>query len=241
MTSRIAPRETPEPSEGRITMKQSQTQPKEGARENGRADGSFIRAMISGAWRFAVVSMGGFAVWAAGGKWFHAQAGEGGLYAACAVAFIALAGLLMHPLIEGSRPVRRFYGIFTPAFFAYALVWSACWFALGYGTGEWLGLLGGSAAFIALTRWRMKSRRPLLAAVLILFAAQSAGYFIGGKLMHFIASPAGAELMGALSKAQRGLIAKLAWGAIYGLGFGAGLGWAFHFFQNGPAEGRKQL
>src|SRR6267154_381292 len=75
--------------------------------------------VLQGAWRFAIVSIVGFAVWAFGGRWFRAHGGEPGLYAASTVVFIGFAGLLMHPLVHGRRPLARFYGVFIPAFLAY--------------------------------------------------------------------------------------------------------------------------
>jgi hypothetical protein len=63
------------------------------------------------------------------------------------------------------------------------------------------------------------------------FVAHSLGYFAGGKLMYFLSSPTGAELFNSLTKAELGTVAKLSWGLLYGLGFGAGLGYAFHVFQ----------
>jgi hypothetical protein len=55
---------------------------------------------------------------------------------------------------------------------------------------------------------------------------------MGGSAMQFLNSPTGAELFEYLSKAQLGAVAKLSWGLFYGLGFGAGMGYAFHAFQN---------
>src|ERR1043166_2107355 len=63
------------------------------------------------------------------------------------------------------------------------------------------------------------------------FPAHSLGYFTGGKLMYFLTSPTGAELFNSLTKAELGSVAELSWGLLYGLGFGAGLGYAFHVFQ----------
>ena len=225
------------------------------------------RSVLSGAWRFMLVSIGGFAVWAFGGKWFYKHGGEAGLYAVSAVTFIALAGLLMNPLVRGpafdkasdsamatsdgtaGRPWRlaRFYGVFMPAFLAYAIVWCGFWFWLRFGIGEWLGSLAGSVVFVAVTGLRLGSFRQFLAVSALFFATHSLGYFAGGKLMYFLPSPEGAKWLSALTKSQIGALAKLSWGVSYGVGFGAGLGFAFHMFQkpgsaanqNGSCEDRS--
>jgi hypothetical protein len=190
-----------------------------------------VGSVLQGAWRFAIVSIVGFAVWALGGSWFRAHGGEGGLYAASTVVFIGFAGLLMHPLVRCPRRILCFYGVFIPAFIAYAVVWCSFWFWLRYGAGEWLGSLAGSVAFVAVTGWHFGNLRPVAGVSVAFFAAHSLGYFAGGKLMHFLTSPTGTELFNSLTKAELGTVAKLSWGLLYGLGFGAGLGYAFHVFQ----------
>lgn len=206
--------------------------PNFGRRGSGDPLGSCpVGCVLQGAWRFAIVSIVGFGVWAFGGRWFRAHGGEPGLYAASTVVFVGLAGLLMHPLMRGPRRLLRFYGVFIPAFIAYAAIWCSFWFLLGYGAGEWLGSLTGTFAFVALTGWRFGNLRPVPGVSVAFFAAHSLGYFAGGKLMYFLTSPAGAELFNSLTKAELGTVAKLSWGLLYGLGFGAGLGYAFHVFQ----------
>ena len=196
--------------------------------------GCALSAVLDGAWRFTLVSIGGFAVWAFGGRWFYANVGEAGLYAVSAVTFIGLAGLLMHPLMKGPRCVRRFYGVFIPAFLAYSFVWCAFWFWLRLGAGEWLGSLAGSVAFVTLTGWRLGNLKGWLSASLVLFLTHSLGYFAGGKMMYYLTSTEGVQLFPALSQSQLGTFAKLSWGVSYGLGFGAGLGYVFHVFQRPP-------
>ena len=87
--------------------------------------------------------MAGFSVWAFAGRWLAAHVGMAGLYVACAIVFIALSGLTLHPLVRGPGSLVRFYKIFIPAFAAYAVAWSAAWFAFRFGLGEWLGSLAG--------------------------------------------------------------------------------------------------
>lgn len=190
-----------------------------------------IHSVLQGAWRFAIVSVAGFAVWAFAGNWFRAHGVEVGLYAATTVVFMGLAGLLMHPLVNGRRPIARFYGVFVPAFLAYAVVWCSFWFLMHFGVGEWLGSITGSFAFVAVAGWRFGNVPPVPKVSVVFFVAHSLGYFAGGKLMQFLTSPVGAELFNAMTKAQLGTVAKLSWGVVYGLGFGAGIGYAFYALQ----------
>jgi hypothetical protein len=69
-----------------------------------------VDSVLQGAWRFAIVSIVGFGVWAFAGRWFRTHGGEAGLYAASTVVFVGLAGLLMHPLVRGPSLVRVFTG-----------------------------------------------------------------------------------------------------------------------------------
>ena len=110
-------------------------------------------------------------------------------------------------------------------------MWCSFWFLLRFGVGEWLGSLAGSFAFVAVTGWRFGNLRPVPGVSVAFFTAHSLGYFAGGKLMQFLTSPTGVELFSSLPKAQLGTVAKLSLGLFYGLGFGAGLGYAFHVFQ----------
>lgn len=197
------------------------------------SDSRMPYAILRGAIGFAVVSVAGFAVWAFGGKWFYVHIGEAGLYAACTIVFIGLSGLFLHPLVWGPNALGRFYKIFVPAFFVYAIAWCACWFVLRFGWGEWLASIVGSICFVAMIALGFRNFHSFLKAATIMMVFHSAGYFIGGKLMHFLGSPAGAKYFTSLAQMQISLIAKLTWGLCYGLGFGVGLGYAFFIFQKG--------
>jgi hypothetical protein len=186
-----------------------------------------MRAMLRGSLGFAGVSLTGFSVWAVAGKWFYAHLGEAGLYGACLLVFLGVSGLLLPPLVVASPRLVRFYLVFIPAFLAYAVVWSGAWFTLHFGLGEWLGSLLGSIAFAAVVGWGFRNFRGFVAACAVLFCFHSAGYFLGGRLMYWLASPDAAHALPAFSKAQLSILAKLAWGLLYGLGFGAGIGFAF--------------
>jgi hypothetical protein len=191
-----------------------------------------IHAMLRGSVGFGIVSLAAFSVWAVAGKWFQARFGEAGLFCACALVFLGLSGPLLHRLVLGSGSLLRFYEIFLLAFVAYVVVWCAAWFILHFGLGEWLGSLLGTAAFVAVTGWSFRNYRGSLKAILILFGLHSAGYFLGGRLMYWLAGPTGSAMLVGVSRHGVSVLAKLAWGLLYGLGFGAGIGYAFHIFQH---------
>jgi len=194
-----------------------------------------FHALARGSLGFAAVSVAAFAVWALAGKWVHAHAGEGGLYLACALAFVIFSGLALHPLVRGPSSLARFYKIFIPAFVVYAIVWSAAWFALGFGWGEWLGSMFGSIALAMMIGRGFRTSRSVIKVAVILFALHSAGYFLGGMCMSSLMRMAHGPGAGR----NMALMAELAWGLIYGLGLGAGLGYAFFTFQNGLAPKTK--
>ncbi len=191
--------------------------------------------MALGAAAFTVVSLAGYSVWAFGGRWFYSNVGEVGMYAVIVLVFVALAGLLMHPLLVGPRRLVRFYSLFVPAFLAYAVVWSVAWFALRFGAGEWIGSLAGSIVFAVFVSWRLGQTSAAIWSAPILFVCHSAGYFAGGMLMAWLMGPSGTELFSGLTKSQLSTLAKLSWGLPYGLGFGAGLGAVFALAQRPAA------
>ncbi len=192
-----------------------------------------LAAALRGALGFAAVSLGGFAVWAFTGRWLGRQLGEIGFYAVCALVFLGLAGALLFPLVQGEHRVRRFYRVFVPAFLGYAVVWTICWMALKFGAGEWLGSFVGTLTFAVILGKCLGSRQGMFKVALVLFVAHSAGYFFGGFVYLRLAHPPVA--VAGLNKSQVALLAKLLWGICYGLGFGAGIGFAFDAFQNRAA------
>lgn len=165
-----------------------------------------MRPVLRGAIGFAAVSVAAFSVWAFGGR---AIGNEVLMYALIAAVFLGLSGLLLHPL-AGS--VRLFYLTFVPGFLAYAVAWSVIWFAWGNRLSEWLASAVGCAVFAVILGLRSPSRTPGVAVVL--FLAHSAGYFLGGDIYY-------------ATRSAEPILAKLAWGLCYGLGFGAGIGYAY--------------
>jgi hypothetical protein len=186
-----------------------------------------VRPILIGSLGFAAVSVAAFSLWAFGGRWFHSHGGDAAMYSAIAAAFLVLSGAILHTLICGERALARFYGAFVPAFFAYAVLWCLAWFVVKGATGEWLGSLSGSFAFAWVVTKRMGGRASIVITGLLVFAAHSLGYFTGGKVMYGILGGCCADFFSGWSREQIGVIAKLGWGLLYGLGFGAGIGMAF--------------
>lgn len=198
--------------------------------ENSQGSLTLARALATGGVGFTVVSLAGFGLWAFAGPWFYSHVGEAGLYAASTVVFLGLAGLLMHPLIEGVSKVIRFYKIFVPAFLLYAAVWCACWFAWRFGLGEWLGSLLGCAVFAVVLARSFHNWRPLPLMIIVLFLLHSAGYFAGSWTMNHL-KPDFIPALAQFSKQTIRTLAKLSWGVCYGAGFGLGIGYAFYTSQ----------
>ena len=167
-----------------------------------------------------MVSVAGFIPWAVFGRWLGQRIGEAGLYATCALVFIGLAGLLLHPLILGPGSLSRFYKLFGASFAAYSVAWIAGWMSLHGHPGSVAGLLAGTTVMGWMLVTAFEARGQLLKVIGALFVLNSLGYFIGGVLE------------GAIYP-HSALTAKLMWGVCYGLGLGAGLGLAFYLCQSG--------
>ncbi len=189
-------------------------------------------SIILGSLGFCVVSIAGFIPWAIFGRELGRSLGEAGMYAVCALVFIALAGLFLHRLIMGCGSLRRFYQLFPIAFGAYSIAWIAGWMALRGHPGSLVGLLAGTALMGWILTRAFDAQHALWPVVTALFLSNAAGYFIGGwaeaglmntRDLPFIENP--------LPRRSQMRIAMLAWGVFYGLGLGAGLGYAFHRCQ----------
>jgi hypothetical protein len=178
-----------------------------------------IRSVLRGSLGFAAVSVAAFSVWAFAGRGLTKSLGEAGFYAVVALVFLALSGIALCRLARGPRPLLRFSAAFVPAFAAYAAAWTACYFANRSTLGQGLASLAGTAVFAAVAGGVLGGLRAFPGAAVALFAGHTAGYFAGGAVYEVVP----------------GLAGKLGWGLLYGLGFGAGLGYAFHVFQR-PRE-----
>ena len=159
-----------------------------------------MKAVLRGALGFAAVSVAAFSVWAFFGKRLTGAIGGPGMYAAVAAAFLALSGFVFRP--------ARSYAAFLAGFAAYAVVWSAIWLSFHSRPAEWAASAAGTAAFAIPACLILGRPRSIPFAFAALFAGHSAGYFLGSIPYY----------------AWKTQPAMLAWGAIYGLGFGAAIG-----------------
>jgi hypothetical protein len=198
------------------------------------------QSVIVGGLGFGLVGLAAFAVWALGGHALADAVGEAGLYAACALVFIGLAGAVFSQLVIGPDGTRRIYGLFTLAFTAYAGVWSAAWFGLrGTLTAEVAGAVLGSAAMAAVLTRGFGAGREFLRVAAVLILLNALGYFLGEVWWRWLPGEGGAQLLGSFfNRPQRKLLAMLGWGALFGAFFGAGVGYAIHRCQ---AEVRTRL
>ncbi len=175
---------------------------------------SLRRGMIG----FTIVSVAGFVPWAVFGSWLNRHVGEAGMYAVCALVFLALTSPLLHRLIIGPGSVSRFYKLFGISFTAYSVAWIAGWMALRGHPGSIAGLAAGTMVMACMLVAAFDALRIVVKVFFALFVFNSVGYFVGGMSeAAFIKS--------------HPIAAMLSWGVFYGLGFGAGLGLAFHFCQ----------
>ena len=186
-----------------------------------------LRSTLHGCIGFAVVSIAAYSIWA----FVPRIAGsEIGMYALIALVYLGGAGLALCGLLHGENRLRRFYRLFLPAFFGYALLWSLAWFVIKGRPGEWIGSVAGTL-FFAFVAWKSLGRASgFWIAALMLFALHTLGYFIGGKWMYGILA-SGIE---GWAKPQVAIVAKLGWGFFHGLGFGAGIGFALGWWQRTP-------
>ena len=195
----------------------------------GQRGGGLARSVMIGMLGFGAASLLVFGSWAWMGRWLYGALGEAGTYAVWAVVFVAVAGAGLRRLLVVPVSWLRFLWFFLVAFGAYALVWSAVWFAQSTRLGEWLASLLGTLSFCVVLCWAFGAWRMLLRMALVVFVLHSAGYFAGGWLHAWVlGGTLPAEWLG---KAARADLSKLLWGAAYGCGFGAGLGYAFHACQ----------
>jgi len=188
---------------------------------------SLQKSLVIGIIGFTTVSLLGFLPWVLAGRWFYQNTGEAGLYVVCTCVFIAASGPLMHRLILGPGSLWRFYAVFTIAFLGYAVAWIGAWMILGGHTGSVVGLLLGTAWMGGILSWAFSASKTALPIISALFLLNSAGYFAGG--------PTDAVILGMEdiipTDTTRNALAHISWALLYGVGFGAGLGYAFHQVQ----------
>jgi hypothetical protein len=188
-----------------------------------------MHAILNGAWRFALVSVLAFGFWAVEAKILPRGFGEMWTFAGCLVFFVLFTELFMVKLVNEPNARAKFNRSFVPAFIVYAIIWSLFWFALHSGLGEWLGSAVGCAAFAGILGRQLAAKSGYTQVIALLIVTHAAGYFFGGKVFYMARNPP--EFFASWPKQDVWMLAKLLWGLFYGLGFGAGIGYAFHIFQ----------
>jgi hypothetical protein len=178
-----------------------------------------VPAAFRGALGFGLASLMVFGTVAYGERSMYQTLGLYGAYAAWTLLFIVPSAAALRSLVVDPARKRSFPVLFGAAFFLYAVGWMAGYFALRKNWGEQpaegvASLLG--SALLALTLAAGLRALPQFGRVFaLLFAANTAGYFVGGALYFALGRPVG----------------MLLWGVAYGLLLGAGLGAAIHLAQ----------
>ena len=171
------------------------------------------RAVIRGGIGFCLVSLVVFATVAYGERWTYARLGESGAYMVWTLTFIVLGGFVLGSVVEGR--LTRFYLLWGIAFFGYAGGWVCAYFIDRGVLGELVGSLLGSVLMTIVFALGFGAPRSILKLSLLLFIANSAGYFLGSAVNDYVGGRPG----------------MLLWGLIYGLFLGAGISAELYLLQ----------
>jgi hypothetical protein len=175
--------------------------------------------MLRGGIGFCFVSLVVFATVAVGERWLYARLGLLGAYIAWTLSFILLGGAVLGSLVgDTRRRLRKFYLLWGLAFFAYAAGWVFAYFTLRGTAGEWVGSLVGSVLMTIVFALGLSATRSIPKLAVLLFIANSAGYFLGSTINEYVGGRSG----------------MLLWGVVYGLFLGAGLGALLSLLQVKP-------
>ncbi|MGC4043934.1 MAG: hypothetical protein QM758_09065 [Armatimonas sp.] len=183
------------------------------------------RSLFVGAVGFCLASLVVFATVAFAERWMYARLGLAGAYTVWTALFILLGGAALRPLVlaqEAKRAGWRFFVLFALAFLAYAVGWIGAYFSLrGTALGEWAGSLVGSVLMGLVFAAGFGVLRVAVPLTIVLFVANSAGYFCGSWL----------------NGAVGGKVGMLLWGGVYGLCLGGGLGATLFLVQAATTRG----
>ena len=176
-----------------------------------------------GGFGFSVISLGIFATVAFAERWMYRNLGVPGAYLTWTILFMLFGGLVFSLLVVDTRKKFRSYALFGAAFLSYAVGWVAAYFILRGAIGEWVGSLAGSCLMALVIAAGFGALRSAATLSGLLFAANSAGYFLVSKINDLFGGPMG----------------MLLWGVLYGLFLGAGLGAALYVAQS--KRGRRAV
>lgn len=177
---------------------------------------SLSQSVMTGALGFAAVSLVVFSTVAFAERWMYANLGLLGAYLAWTALFIVLGGAVLGTLVDGRWALPKFYALFAAAFFAYAIGWVGAYFILRGVVGEWVGSLLGSIFMALVFAAGFGAMSAIMKISVLLFVANSIGYFLGSALNDYFGGREG----------------MLMWGAAYGLFLGAGIGAVLWFVQS---------
>jgi hypothetical protein len=173
-------------------------------------------AMIGSALGLAAVFAAGYSIWA-----FRIIRESALQYSVIAAIIFCLGGFVLRAAAVRRGAAWSFPVCFALGFIAYAVLWSAAWFALrGKYQADLIGAVAGLAAMLAILRAAFGGGRGFVMMFVVLLALHSAGYYLGGQLY----------------AAVKGTNGRLLWGVAHGLGFGAGLGFVLASLQRRPAS-----
>jgi hypothetical protein len=161
------------------------------------------------------VSLAVFATVAFAEGWMYTHLGVFGAYLVWTALFILLGGAVFGSLVVERWQLPKFYLLYGAAFFLYAVGWVTAYFTLRGAFGEWVGSLAGSILMALVFATGFRVIRSTLEFSAVLFATNSAGYFLGSGLNDSIGGKGG----------------MLLWGVLYGLCLGAGIGEVLHKSQ----------
>ena len=105
---------------------------------------TLARSVVIGGVGFSLVSLCVFATVAFAERWMYTHLTVLGAYLVWTVLFIVLGGAVLGSLVVGRWQLPKFYLLYGPAFFAYAVGWVVAYFVLRGTAGEWVGSLAGS-------------------------------------------------------------------------------------------------
>jgi hypothetical protein len=176
---------------------------------------SFSRAILIGAFGFGLASLCVFATVAFAERWMYRTLTPTGAYLVWIILFVVLGGTAVGSLVDGRWRLPKFYFLFAGAFFAYSIGWIAAYFILRGPLGEWIGSLSGSVLMALVFAAAFGATRSIVKFSLLLFIANSLGYFLGSGLNNILHGPSG----------------MLTWGILYGVFLGAGIGGVLHLCQ----------
>ena len=173
------------------------------------------RAIFTASVGFSAVSLCVFSTVTFAERWMFQHLGVLGAYLGWTILFIVLGAVVLGSQITAPLRLSKFYLLYGLAFLLYAAGWVGSYLTLRGAAGEWIGSLTGSILMSLVFAVGFHRTRSALTFVLLLFVANSLGYFLGSGLYGSIGGQSG----------------MLLFGVVYGLFLGAGIGAVLHLLQ----------